>query len=188
MKRTFIYLFMFCLFLAGCGSNPTSNSLANETSKDKIDEKIEEESKEEQKNEEFELKQIGETFKLEDWEVTLESFEFNKTIIRESVSTEANEGNKFLILNFNVINNGTEADQLMKPRDGASIKAVFNDKYDYEISLTLMDGDLHHENVRPLSTAKGFVAIEMPDNVVEASESISIFMEKEEDKVQINIR
>ncbi|SPT95516.1 Uncharacterised protein [Lysinibacillus capsici] len=118
----------------------------------------------------------------------MESFEFNKTIVKERVSTKANEGNKFLILNFNVINNGTEADELMKQRDGASLKAVYNDKYDYEVSVTLMDGDLHHENVRPLSTVKGFVAIEMPDKVVEASENISIFMEKEEDKVQINIR
>ncbi|UZM97838.1 hypothetical protein OL548_23145 [Lysinibacillus sp. MHQ-1] len=51
-------------------------------------------------------------------------------------------------------------------------------KYDYDVSLTLMDGDLHHENVRPLSNVKGFAVIEMPDNVVEASESINIFMEK----------
>lgn len=188
MKKLIIYLFMFCLFLSGCGNNPISNSSTNDTSRDKIDEKIEEESKIEQKNEEFELKEIGETFKLEDWEVTLESFEFNKTIVKERVSTKANEGNKFLILNFNVINNGTEADELMKQRDGASLKAVYNDKYDYEVSVTLMDGNLHHENVRPLSTVKGFVAIEMPDKVVEASENISIFMEKEEDKVQINIR
>ncbi|SPT95517.1 Uncharacterised protein [Lysinibacillus capsici] len=49
MKRLIIYLFMFCLFLAGCGNNPISNSSTNDTSKDKIDEKIEEESKKEQK-------------------------------------------------------------------------------------------------------------------------------------------
>ncbi len=179
---------MLCLFLVGCGSESISNSSSNETNLDKIDEKNEKDTKKEQKNEDFEIKQIGETFKLGDWEVTLESFEFNQTVVRERVSSEANEGNKFLILNFNVLNNGTEADQLMKARDGVSLKAVYNEKYDYDVSLTLMDGDLHHENVRPLSNVKGFAVIEMPDNVVEASESINIFMEKEKDKVQINIR
>lgn len=131
---------------------------------------------------------IGETFKLEDWEVALESFEFNQTISRDTMSSKAGEGNKFLILNFKVVNNGTEANQLMNQNDGITLKAVYNDKYTYNESLTLIDGDLHHENVRPLSSLEGFVVVEMPDNVVEATESIKLYLEKEDSKVQINIR
>ncbi len=188
MKKTFIYLFMFCLFLVGCGDDSPNNSTSKNTGEDKVDEQVEKETKREQKNEEFELKQIGETFKLKDWDVTLESFEFNKKVEKDIMSSEAEEGNKFLILNFKVVNNGTEADQLMKPREGVKLKAVYNDKYTYDDLITLVSGDLHLEDVRPLSTVEGFAVVTMPDNVVEATESIDLYLEKNGSKVRINIR
>lgn len=188
MKKTFIYLFMFCLFLAGCGDDSANNSTSKNTGEDKVDEQVEKETKREQKNEEFELKQIGETFKLKDWDVTLESFEFNKKVENDIMSSEAEEGNEFLILNFKVVNNGTEADQLMKPREGVTLKAVYNDKYTYDDLITLVSGDLHLEDVRPLSTVEGFAVVPMPDNVVEATESIDLYLKQGDSKVQINIR
>lgn len=187
MKKI-IYLFILCLFLVGCSNNTANNPSSNEIDKGELDEQGGKEVEVEPANDEFVLKEVGETFNLKDWEVTLESFEFNESVSSGNMSSSVEEGNKFLVLNLKVTNKGIEADSLIKNGRATVIKAVYNEKYEYETSVTLIDGDLHHESIRPLSLTEGFVAIEMPDAVVEASESIKIFFEIEKDKVQINIR
>ncbi|GAB0167449.1 DUF4352 domain-containing protein [Lysinibacillus sp. CTST325] len=187
MKKI-IYLSTLCLLLVGCGNDTTNNPSSEKVDKDKVEEKSQKETKEEQTNKGFDLKQVGEKFTLKDWEVTLESFKFDKSVSDGQMSSSADEGNKFLLLNFKITNNGTEADSLIKNGGGTSIKAVYNNKYDYDTSVTLIDGDLHHQNIRPLSSSEGFVVITVPDTVVEGKESINLFLENEKDKVQINIR
>lgn len=187
MKKI-IYLSTLCLLLVGCGNDTTSDLSSEKVDKDKVEEKSQKETKEEQTNKGFNLKQVGEKFTLKDWEVTLESFKFDESVSDGQMSSSADEGNKFLILNFKVTNHGTEADSLMKNGGGTLIKAVYNEKYNYETSVTVLDGDLHHQNIQPLSSVEGFVVITVPDTVVEATESINLFLENEKDKVQINIR
>lgn len=187
MKKI-IYLSTLCLLLVGCGNDTTNNQSSEKVDKDKVEETSQKETKEEQTNKKFDLKQVGEKFNLKDWEVTLESFKFDESVSGGQWTSSAAEGNKFLILSFKVTNNGTEVDQLLKNRSNVSLKAIYNEKYEYKAAVTLMDGDLHHENVQPLTTIEGFVAIEMPDNVVEATESINLFLENGKDKVEIKIR
>ncbi|KOR87537.1 DUF4352 domain-containing protein [Paenibacillus solani] len=130
----------------------------------------------------------GDKFKLGDWEVVLDSFEFNKKISDEYFSSSADEGNKFLILNYTVTNEGTEADNFTSMIGGVDMKAVFQDKYEYKYTITMIDKDLSNESIKPLSSKTGFVVMEVPDTVATSEDSLILKLEDDKDKATINLR
>ncbi|NKI22652.1 DUF4352 domain-containing protein [Paenibacillus dendritiformis] len=131
---------------------------------------------------------VGDKFKLGNWEVVLDSFEFNQKVSDEYFSSSADEGNKFLILNYTVTNEGTEADNFTSMIGGVEMKAIFKDKYEYKYSLTMIDKDLGKERIKPLSSKTGFVVMEVPDTVVESEDGLILKLAKDKDKATINLR
>ncbi|WP_052344244.1 DUF4352 domain-containing protein [Bacillus ndiopicus] len=176
MKKIVVLLFVSILLVA-CGQADKKSGSDNASKESQV----------EKTNKEYVTKNIGETFNLEDWEVTLESFEFNPTVAKGNMSSTADDGNKYLILNYKAVNNGTEANKLFKAKNGTALKAIYDEKYEYGVVVTLLDDDLHHESINPLATKNGFVVISIPDKVVDEAESIQLFMELGKDKVQIKI-
>ena len=72
------------------------------------------------------------------WEVVLDSFEFNQKVSDTYFSSSADEGNKFLVLNYTVTNEGTEADNFTSMIGGVEMKAIFKDKYEYKYTITMI--------------------------------------------------
>lgn len=130
----------------------------------------------------------GDKFKLGDWEVVLDSFEFNQKVSDDYFSSSADEGNKFLILNYTVTNEGTEADNFTSMIGGVDMKAVFQDKYEYKYTITMIDKDLSKESIKPLSSKTGFVVMEVPDTVATSEDSLILKLEENKDKATINLR
>lgn len=131
---------------------------------------------------------VGDKFNLGNWEVVLDSFEFNQKVSDKYLSSSADEGNKFLILNYTVTNEGTEADKFTSMIGGVEMKATFKDKYEYKYSITMIDKDLSKESVKPLSSKTGFVVMEVPDTVAESEDGLILKLAKDKDKATINLR
>ncbi|GAA0135244.1 hypothetical protein YSY43_20840 [Paenibacillus sp. YSY-4.3] len=131
---------------------------------------------------------VGDKFKLGDWEVVLDSFEFNQKVSDEYFSSSADEGNKFLILNYTVTNEGTQADNFTSMIGGVDMKAIFQDKYEYRYTITMIDKDLSKESIKPLSSKTGFVVMEVPDTVATSEDSLILKLEEDKDKATINLR
>lgn len=131
---------------------------------------------------------VGDKFKLGNWEVVLNSFEFNQKVSDEYFSSSADEGNKFLILNYTVSNEGTEADNFTSMIGGVEMKAIFKDKYEYKYTITMIDKDLSNESIKPLSSKTGFVVMEVPDEVAKSKDGLILKLAKDKDKATINLR
>lgn len=144
-------------------------------------------AKEPEKPEEVAYK-VGDKFKLGNWEVVLDSFEFNQKVSDEYFSSSADEGNKFLILNYTVSNEGTEADNFTSMIGGVEMKAIFKDKYEYKYTITMIDKDLSNESIKPLSSKTGFVVMEVPDEVAKSKDGLILKLAKDKDKATINLR
>ncbi|MDQ0175986.1 DUF4352 domain-containing protein [Bacillus chungangensis] len=195
-KLTIIGLiFLLCFSLVGCGNaGEEASGVEKSNEKEKVKEnatkkdEVETEEEESETVQETIIANVGEVFNYKDWEVKLDSFEFNQTVSSDMFESSADEGNKFLVLRFTVTNKGTKADSFTDTIGGTQIKAMYNEKYEYEKLTTLLTSDLSAQNVQPLATGNGFVVIEMPDNVVEASESIDVFIGEGKEIVKIKIR
>ncbi|SEL43151.1 protein of unknown function [Paenibacillus sp. cl141a] len=197
MRTKFGLILMICAFLviSACGNNTTSSDTPqqNEQSVDAAGETVKEEPSKEAATEptKEEPKEVsnkpGEKFTLGDWEVVLDSFEFDQKVSADMFSSSADEGNKFLILNYTVTNNGKEAKDFTSIIGGVSMKAIFKEEYEYNYTVTMIDGDLGTGSIKPLATKSGFVVIEVPDSVADSKESLVVKLE-DKDKAQITLR
>lgn len=197
MRTKFGLILVICAFLviSACGNNTTSSDSPqqNEQSVDAAGETVKEEPSKEAATEptKEEPKEVsnkpGEKFALGDWEVVLDSFEFDQKVSADMFSSSADEGNKFLILNYTVTNNGKEAKDFTSIIGGVSMKAIFKEEYEYNYTVTMIDGDLGTGSIKPLASKSGFVVIEVPDSVAESKESLVVKLE-DKDKAQITLR
>lgn len=131
---------------------------------------------------------VGDKFNLSDWEIVLNSFEFNQQVSDDYFASSADEGNKLLILNYTVTNQGTEADSFTAMIGGVEMKAYFNDKYEYNYTITMINKDLSNESVKPLASKTGFVVIEVPDIVAQSEDGLVLKLAQDEDKATITLR
>ncbi|MGZ7444975.1 DUF4352 domain-containing protein [Paenibacillus sp. TH7-28] len=203
MRKTslgILLLAMLLLVTACGGAAPTSTGTqnANTSAKDqgtaenvnneqKGDADTSEPAKEPEEPKEVVYK-VGDKFNLGNWEVVLDSFEFNQKVSDEYFSSSADEGNKFLILNYTVSNEGTEADNFTSMIGGVEMKAIFKDKYEYTYTITMIDKDLSNESIKPLSSKSGFVVMEVPDEVAKSEDGLILNLAKDKDKATINLR
>lgn len=134
-----------------------------------------------------ESRNVGEAFSFNDWEITLDSFEFDQKVSDGRLQSTANDGSKFLILNFTATNNGSKEASFTSMMGGLDINVIFNEKYEYGYTITMVDGDMS-ESISPLDTKSGFVVIEMPDKVVESEESLILSIEEESSLTRIQLR
>ncbi|WP_018751809.1 DUF4352 domain-containing protein [Paenibacillus sanguinis] len=166
------------------GAANNSGNASNEQTEEVV---AEEQVQEPEETEEVSLK-VGDKFNLSDWEIVLNSFEFNQKVSDDYFSSSADEGNKLLILNYTVTNQGTEADSFTAMIGGVEMKALFNDKYEYNYTITMIDKDLSNETVKPLASKTGFVVMEVPDTVAQSEDGLVLKLAQDEDKATITLR
>ncbi|WP_411343809.1 DUF4352 domain-containing protein [Paenibacillus sp. WLX1005] len=131
---------------------------------------------------------VGQTFTLGDWEVKLASFKFAQKVTDDFMSSSAEEGNKFLILNYKITNKGTQADTFTAMIGGVQMHAMFQDKYEYPYTVTMINGDLSSGNINPLSSKSGFVVMEVPDAVAKSKDSLVLNLEDDDATATIQLR
>lgn len=131
---------------------------------------------------------VGEKFTLGEWGITLDSFEFDQKVSDKYLSSSVEEGNKYLILNYTVENTASEAKNFTAMFQGIGMKAVFQDKYEYDYGITLIDGDLSKESIKPLASKTGFVVMEVPDLVATSEDSLIVNIDDKGEKAQIKLR
>lgn len=200
MRKTSLGILLMALLLlvTACGGNAstsTGTQNANTSVKDQGsanneltgDAVAEEPAKEPEAPKDVAYK-VGDKFTLGNWEVVLDSFEFNQKVSDEYFSSSADEGNKFLVLNYTVTNQGTEADNFTSLIGGVEMKALFQDKYEYTYTVTMIEKDLSNENIKPLSSKAGFVVMEVPDTVATSEDALILKLAKDKDKATINLR
>lgn len=195
--QVFTLLALLLLVLSACGGSQTNNAAkssnnnqastvdSKETKATETPKETETPPTEEPKEASF---KPGEKFKLGTWEITLESFEFNQKVSSDMFSSSADEGNKFIVLNYNVTNNGKEANDFTAMINGIRMKAIFKGEYEYDYTVTMIDGDLSQNSIKPLASKKGFVVIEVPDSVASSNESLVIKLEDDGEKAQIVLK
>ncbi|RCX18546.1 uncharacterized protein DUF4352 [Fontibacillus phaseoli] len=198
LRILFLALLLLVTACGGAASTSTGAQNANTSVKDQGpaenvnneqtgDAVTEEPTKEPEEPKEVVYK-VGDKFNLGNWEVVLDSFEFNQKVSDEYFSSSADEGNRFLILNYTVTNQGTEADNFTSMIGGVEMKALFQDKYEYTYTITMIDKDLSKESIKPLSSKTGFVVMEVPDTVAKSEDSLILKLVKDENKATINLR
>ncbi|SDG32914.1 protein of unknown function [Fontibacillus panacisegetis] len=203
MRKTSLGILLLALLLlvtacGGAASTSTGTQNANTSVKDQgpaenvnneqTDDAVTTEPTKEPEEPKEVVNKVGDKFNLGDWEVVLDSFEFNQKVSDEYFSSSADEGNKFLILNYTVTNQGTEADNFTSMIGGVEMKALFQDKYEYTYTITMIDKDLSKESIKPLSSKTGFVVMEVPDTVAKSEDSLILKLAKDENKATINLR
>ncbi|MCD8375573.1 MAG: DUF4352 domain-containing protein [Oscillospiraceae bacterium] len=115
----------------------------------------------------------GTTKTIGDWEITATSVEVVDSVSLGLLTEyQASEGCKFVKVNMTITNTGTELDYFQSFSTYA--KVVYGE---YEYSPTMMTGvdeDLTYESVNPLITVSGFLAFEIPDEVINSGETLSM--------------
>ena len=123
---------------------------------------------------------VGSATTLGDWSITVSSIEFSPQIDSGDGFTVFNPdaGNQFLIVHSTVQNNGKQAASFL-PSIGsnADVGAIvcYNKDYKYQpTNLLGYDNNLCDFNANPLTSKEGVIAFEVPEAVVNGSESLAI--------------
>lgn len=135
---------------------------------------------------------VGESAELDSWSISVTGFEFLTRIDDGYGYFEPGEGNQFGVVSVSVTNNGTEADSFLPSfgfGDDVVAKIMYDGQYEYSATqLLAYDADLHDEFLNPLSSASGVIVFELPDTVVNGTESLTIAFTSGSNSTEFTLR
>ncbi|MCC8120507.1 MAG: DUF4352 domain-containing protein [Oscillospiraceae bacterium] len=106
------------------------------------------------------------------WEITATSVVVASSVkINWRMEYQPEDGCKYVKVNMTIKNTGTEVDYFGLYTTAAIVYG------DYSYSPTTMIGvndDISYETVNPLVSVSGFLAFEIPDEVIDSGESLSL--------------
>ena len=123
----------------------------------------------------------NEEVEIGDWGATMTGYSFEDEWSDGFLTYSADDGNKYLLVDLTVTNNGTKADTFVTKYyayDGdIEAKIYYQDKYEYQINnfMGSVGDDLSSLSIKPLETKEGSLIFKVPDTV--ASEDGSVTME-----------
>lgn len=123
----------------------------------------------------------NEEVEIGDWIATMTGYSFEDEWSDGFLTYSAGDGNKYLLVDLTVTNNGTKADTFVTKYyayDGdIEAKIYYQDKYEYNINnfMGSVGDDLSSLSIKPLETKEGSLIFKVPDTV--ASEDGSVTME-----------
>ncbi|MCR8659556.1 DUF4352 domain-containing protein [Paenibacillus endoradicis] len=193
MKKTYLMIITLValIIISGCAATKQNNSSTNATSTptpDASGETAPTPEPTEEPNESEASYAQGDKITLGEWDITLDSFEFNEKVSDDVFTSSAEEGNKFIVLNYTVLNNGKESSKFTGMLGSIKMNALYKDEYEYGSTTTMIDGDLSKSTVKPLSSKTGFVVIEVPDLVADSEDSLVLSIDNNGEKAKIKLR
>lgn len=123
----------------------------------------------------------NEEVEIGDWVATMTGYSFEDEWSDGFLTYSAGDGNKYLLVDLTVTNNGTKANTFVTKYyayDGdIKSKIYYQDKYEYQINnfMGSVGDDLSSLSIKPLETKEGSLIFKVPDAV--ASEDGSVTME-----------
>lgn len=134
----------------------------------------------------------NEEVEIGDWIATMTGYSFEDEWNDGFLTYSAGDGNKYLLVDLTVTNNGTKADTFVTKYyayDGdIEAKIYYQDKYEYNINnfMGSVGDDLSSLSIKPLETKEGSLIFKVPDAV--ASEDGSVTMELTRNKDTYNFQ
>lgn len=134
----------------------------------------------------------NEEVEIGDWIATMTGYSFEDEWSDGFLTYSAGDGNKYLLVDLTVTNNGTKADTFVTKYyayDGdIEAKIYYQDKYEYNINnfMGSVGDDLSSLSIKPLETKEGSLIFKVPDAV--ASEDGSVTMELTRNKDTYNFQ
>lgn len=134
----------------------------------------------------------NEEVEIGDWVATMTGYSFEDEWSDGFLTYSADDGNKYLLVDLTVTNNGTKANTFVTKYyayDGdIKAKIYYQDKYEYNINnfMGSVGDDLSSLSIKPLETKEGSLIFKVPDAV--ASEDGSVTMELTRNKDTYNFQ
>ena len=206
MKKRFgiFVLTIFAVGLVGCGtgSDKTMAETSTEQSAgtvEKEEKKMEAETESESETEtepaetEAQPHALGETITLGDWSITASAMNFSKIIsVNEWMQYTADEGNQYLTVTGTVTNQAKQAESFLPSfnmGDDVSARVIFGDGYEFSNTMLVgYDRSLADVSLNPLASKEGDIAFEVPDSVVNSTESLTLIFELGAEQVSYRLR
>lgn len=184
-----------CLMTACSGNSQTATTSEDANMTTSVEETtIEETTVEETTVEEtaVETIPIGQTASLKTWNITITNMQMLDSVDNGFGSFLPEDGNKYMLVTATVENTGKESDTFLPSfglNDDVSVKVLYGDGYEFSLTQLLgYERDLINSTLNPLSTKEGDMAFELPNTVVESTDSLVIEFSSGNESVQFALR
>lgn len=135
---------------------------------------------------------VGEEVALNNWLITVTSFDVVSEIAGDYGYFSPDEGNQFGVVSLSVTNNGKEADTFLPSfAFGSDVRAkiLYDTDYEYtSTSLLAHSSDMHDSSMNPLTSQSGIIAFQLPDVVVDGDGSLVLVFSAELESVEFVLR
>lgn len=161
-------LVMALLMLSACSNAPAASDAPTDST--------EPETSSASAEDEPETYALGDTVTLNDFEITVDSWEATKKIASSAyTSFNSDEGSTYIVVTLSIKNVGTSASTLISTysigRDAATAKIYYQGEYEYTgTNLLGYSEDLHDDQLNPLESKTGVLAFSLPDEAAESSD------------------
>jgi len=114
---------------------------------------------------------VGNTVKLDNWEITLNSFSIENEIREEYWKYAPDEGNNYVICNLTVKNIGKKADTFLAYILTDSYAKILYEDYEFSrTNLITYDKDLSQSVINPLSCVTGVMVFSVTEDIANSGE------------------
>lgn len=169
MKRKLSILLAFAIVccMSGCGVTPANSNNTTPSSQTSSSETVSESST--SSEEVAQIHKPGETVKLGNWEITVNSAEaVDKIDGNYNTAFKPSEGNKYVVINTTVKNVDTNSDTFLPSISMSKDVKVKVHYGEYEFSSTSLlahNDDLHDTTLNPLSSKTGIIVFSVVSNI-----------------------
>ena len=136
----------------------------------------------------------NEEVEIGDWIATMTGYSFEDEWSDGFLTYSAGDGNKYLLVDLTVTNNGTKADTFVTKYyayDGdIEAKIYYQDKYEYNINnfMGSVGDDLSSLSIKPLETKEGSLIFKIPDAVASEDGSVTMKLTRNKDTYNFQIK
>lgn len=169
MLKKFIPALLVLLMLSACSNAPGASDAP-------VDRTTKPETPSVPVETEPETYALGDTVTLNDFEITVDSWEATKKIASSAyTSFNSDEGSTYIVVTLSIKNVGTSANTLISTysigRNAATAKIYYQGEYEYTgANLLGYSEDLHDDQMNPLESKTGVLAFSLPDEAAGSSD------------------
>lgn len=137
--------------------------------------------------------EMDEKVKLNDWSITVTNMKIVASIDSDYMTySPSDEESKFAKVSVKIKNNGKKAVSFLPSYsfgDDIYAKILYDDGYEF-ISTSLLgyNKDMHNSSINPLSSEKGIIAFEIPNEVAKSKDELILSFTEGEETINIKIR
>lgn len=184
-KAAVIVLTVFLLtFISACTATPSENPVPPGTNQsNETDQPV---------NDTPATYGVGDSAELGGWSFTLDAFEFMEKVDGDFNSYAApDEGCQFGVVSLSVTNSDTSAAVFLPTFSTSNDVRAKIMCGEYEFSATNLlahSNDLHDETINPLVTVSGIIAFNIPQSVVDGSDTLTFVLTQGDDTLVFTLR